>query len=92
MGGLCTGEKDGRVVKMQSGKLVRLRDTIAEGGFSTVHKVMDTENQTFAIKQIICQEDSMAVAARAEIEVLVVTALPHVVEVMPSSVVRYTML
>jgi len=69
MGGLCAGEKDGHVVKMQSGKLVRLRDTIAEGGFSTVHKVTDTENNTYAIKQIICQEDSMAVAARAEIEV-----------------------
>ena len=67
MGALCSGEKDGGRVKLQTTS-VTIRDTIAEGGFSTVYKATD-EIKTYAIKQIICQEAEQIAGARKEIEV-----------------------
>ena len=69
MGALCTGEKDGQVVKLASGAKITVLTAIAEGGFSTVYKARDEERQEVAVKQIICQESEMVAAARKEVEV-----------------------
>ncbi|KAG7387722.1 Serine/threonine-protein kinase 16 [Phytophthora boehmeriae] len=56
-------------VRMQSGRLVVISSEIAQGGFSFVYKVRDTDTgEAFALKKILCQTNEQVQLAKAEIQ------------------------